>query len=268
MKPRFHTNFWVERLPTADTKPPQERTGLEVTAHSRLADSTPGVTPWLCRRELAKRSPARRIAVFVPENYEPNYAYPLIVWLHGNGGNELELFDLMAQISSRNYVGLSVRAPLAATNGLGRRFRWSLSERAVDDFREQLYAAVCGIRRDYHVHSERVFIGGFDAGGTMALRLMLSRPAWFGGAAAFAARFPETKAPLARFRELRGKRVLLGAGSCDTTVSLAEVIRAGRLLHSAGMEVTTRIDNTGHQVTPQALSQFNRWVMEGVCAAA
>ena len=30
-------------------------------------------------------------ALFAPMHYEPGYAYPLIVWLHGPGGDERQL---------------------------------------------------------------------------------------------------------------------------------------------------------------------------------
>ena len=38
-------------------------------------------------------------ALFGPLHYEPNYAYPLIVWLHGPGGSERDLRQTMPMIS-------------------------------------------------------------------------------------------------------------------------------------------------------------------------
>src|SRR5258707_2565861 len=46
--------------------------------------------------------------VYVPENYEPNYAYPLIVWLSPSTGAAIRLRQLMPVISDRNYFGVSL----------------------------------------------------------------------------------------------------------------------------------------------------------------
>ena len=50
-------------------------------------------------------------ARFVPQRYEPNYAYPLLVLLHARGGDEQQMVRSMPAMSWRNYVGLSLRGP-------------------------------------------------------------------------------------------------------------------------------------------------------------
>ena len=47
--------------------------------------------------------------LLAPLHYEPNYAYPLLVWLHGPSGDEQELKRIMPLVSLRNYVSLGVR---------------------------------------------------------------------------------------------------------------------------------------------------------------
>ena len=48
-------------------------------------------------------------ALFVPMHYEPNYAYPLLVWLHGPGDDERQLQRVMPLISLRNYMAVGPR---------------------------------------------------------------------------------------------------------------------------------------------------------------
>src|SRR5690242_365104 len=50
-------------------------------------------------------------ATFVPQRYEPNYAYPLLVLLHARAGDEQQMVRSMPALSWRNYVGLSLRGP-------------------------------------------------------------------------------------------------------------------------------------------------------------
>src|SRR5438552_19054779 len=47
--------------------------------------------------------------LLAPMHYERNYAYPLVVWLHAPGSDELEIKRIMPLISLRNYVALAVR---------------------------------------------------------------------------------------------------------------------------------------------------------------
>ena len=48
-------------------------------------------------------------ALFAPLHYEPGYAYPLIVWLHGQGSDERQLRLIMPLVSMRNYVAVAPR---------------------------------------------------------------------------------------------------------------------------------------------------------------
>src|SRR5262245_62225276 len=48
---------------------------------------------------------------FIPRQYEPNYAYPLLVLFHARGGDEDQLVRAMPALSWRNYVGLALRGP-------------------------------------------------------------------------------------------------------------------------------------------------------------
>ena len=47
--------------------------------------------------------------------------------------------------------------------------------------------------------------------------------------------------------------------------SMPETIRIARLLHSAGMEIATRVYDADDEVTPRMLSDINHWVMDGIC---
>src|SRR5271165_5488443 len=48
---------------------------------------------------------------FIPRQYEPNYAYPLLALFHARGGDEEQLVRAMPALSWRNYVGLGLRGP-------------------------------------------------------------------------------------------------------------------------------------------------------------
>src|SRR5947208_15448531 len=55
--------------------------------------------------------------LLAPLHYEPNYAYPLLVWLHDDGGSERELKRIIPLVSLRNYVSLAVRGTSVDSSG-------------------------------------------------------------------------------------------------------------------------------------------------------
>src|SRR5215218_9536913 len=67
-------------------------------------------------------------ARFVPQRYEPNYPYPLLVLFHSRGGDEQQMVRSMPALSWRNYVGLSLRGPdVALKKGRPEGFSWGPS---------------------------------------------------------------------------------------------------------------------------------------------
>lgn len=182
---------------------------------------------------------------YVPDHYEPNYAYPLIAWLHSEAPGGRSWKRLMRQISERNYVGASI----------------VLDNPEQDE--QQVFEAVARLRRRFHVHTERVYLLGFEGSGTRALRLGLSRPEWFGGVAAISAAFPKISRPLARYEALRGKRILLGLDERDGAALAADIERTRRLLWSAGMQVTCGTSSGGDRHSG-LFRGIDRWIMHAI----
>src|SRR5439155_24886409 len=90
------------RAPATGQRPPMPRTDL--TWRSRRLDE--GYYTSLV--EAPDNPPVR---TFLPIGYEPNYPYPLLVFLHGNGGNEEQVLRLAPRVSRRNYICIGLRAP-------------------------------------------------------------------------------------------------------------------------------------------------------------
>lgn len=205
--------------------------------------------------------------LYVPRGYEPNYPYPLLIWLRGGGGNEQDLSGLMPVISDRNYFGLALHGPWTACTWTSAGFSCSQRDADLNALQAEIHDTVRRLRRRYHIHSERIYLAGSNDGAVTALYLLLRKPEWFAGAVAFGGRFPRQPHALKRFRDLRDKRVLMGVGVRDRSVSVTELVHLGRLFHAAGLDVTTRVYDAGHEVTRDMLRHIDLWIQEGIQAA-
>ncbi len=224
-----------------ETAPDEFAPGLVVSAECALPAHCPPVV------SVATDSGPRDVEeVYVPEHYEPNYAYPLIAWLSPPTAPRGKLRRLMRMISERNYFGVSV--PVTDP----------------DLVEEQLFETFGRLRRRYHLHTERVYLLGFGESGTQALATGLSQPAWFAGLAAISARWPETPRLLSRYHELRGRHVLLGVEETDQAPVVSDVLYMQQLLWSAGMQVTAWAASSGNEPERSLLREVDRWIMQTI----
>src|SRR5262245_19266265 len=90
--------------------------------------------------------------LLVPQHYERNYAYPLVVWMHGVGGDERELKRIMPLVSLRNYVSVAVRG----TSQLERGFGWEQTGDAIAAAESRAAEAVAQARQRFNIHDDRI----------------------------------------------------------------------------------------------------------------
>jgi len=211
------------------------------------------------------RSPA---TLFGPVHYEPNYAYPLVIWLHGDGLSERQLVKIMPLVSLRNYVAVAPRGPFRLPQPETRQaFMWSERPSDLAAAEHCVFEALDEAADGYHIAEHRVFLAGAGAGGTTALRLALMHADRFAGAASLGGSFPTGQTPLARLAEARNLPIFLAHGRDDLTLDGDELGEQLRLFHAAGMNVTLRQYPGDSTLAPQMLSDMNRWLMEIVTGA-
>ena len=234
--------------------------------------------------------------LFSPIHYEPGYAYPLLVWLHGSGGDERQVMRIMPTVSMRNYVavapqgteieledqpphlGESVRKPVSnawsqldvASILRGSRRQkafhdWPASDRGLMEAEQRIFDCITTAAQRCNIASNRVFIAGFGSGGTMALRMALLNPEHFAGVISLGGPFPLRNQVLHRWSAARSLNVFLGAGRASTVFSPEAACQSLELLHTAGVPVTVREYECGQELIPAMLQDMNRWMMEIVC---
>jgi phospholipase/carboxylesterase len=211
------------------------------------------------------QSPQRLpVRTFLPTGYEPNYAYPLLVFFHGHGGSEEQILRLAPRLSRRNYICVGLRGlHILEPRPDGRpAFAWD-SHAGLDAILEDyVFQAVEQTRRNYHVHSERIFLAGVCEGASLAYRLGLQFPERFAGVISLNGSLPRQRGPLFRLPQARQLRVLIGHGIANARVPLGSAREDHRALYIAGLPVRMHTYPATHRLHPDMLRDINRWIME------
>ena len=208
-------------------------------------------------------------AFFAPMHYEPGYAYPLIVWLHGCGCDERQLQRIMPLVSMRNYVAVAPRGIALPDKCSGRReqYGWLQTEDHIQHAEQRVFECLDLAARKFHLNPDRVFLAGFDRGGTMAMRIALGHPNRFAGVISLCGAFPSGRKPFGNLIAARRLGILLAAGRVSQKYTAEEVCADLRLIHTAGLSVTLRQYPCGQELTPQMLTDLDRWIIEQITLA-
>jgi phospholipase/carboxylesterase len=206
------------------------------------------------------------LRTFLPTGYEPNYPYPLLVFLHGHGGSEEQIMRLAPRLSRRNYICIGLRGPYALDPRPDGQpaFSWGQEghhDALVEDY---VFRAVEQTRRHYHVHSERIYLAGFCEGASLAYRLGLLYPERFAGLISLNGCMPRRGGPLLRLPEVRQLRVLIGHGIANAVVPLSLARSDYRVFYAAGLDVHLHTYPATHRIHPHMLRDMNRWIMRAI----
>ena len=197
--------------------------------------------------------------LFVPLHYESNYQYPLIVWLHNNGDDAQQVQRIMPALSLQNYVAI---APQAALGDHHCGYFWEQDPSSIDYAADSVLAAIDNARCRTKIATNRIFIAGSGAAGTMAFRVALTHPDLFAGVASINGPLPEGSAPLGRWSSSRNIEVFWSQYRKSPEFTQDQLCRQLRLLHIAGFSVTLRqYPGTGDD-TSNSLPDLNRWIMQ------
>ncbi|MHB0955785.1 MAG: alpha/beta hydrolase [Pirellulaceae bacterium] len=211
----------------------------------------------------SSHTPGLDYSLFAPLHYERNYAYPLVIWLHGPGQDERQLQRIMPLVSMQNYVSIGPRGPRRCEAGRAA-YTWSECESDIAAAETSIFACLEVARAKFNVAAHRVFLAGYQAGGTMAFRVGMKSPEKFAGVLSLGGPFPTGNSPLAHFVQARQLPLFIAQGRHSERYSVETTCQELRLFHCAGMHVTLRQYPGGDELTPQMLGDMNGWIMEQV----
>lgn len=191
--------------------------------------------------------------------FVPGTSDRTLLMLHGTGGNENDLIPLGRALEPEASL-LSPRGKVLE-NGMPRFFR-RLAEGVFDEEdlirrAHELAQFIEAAAAEYGFDRSKLFAVGYSNGANIAGGLLLLRPESLGGAALLRAMVPLVPESLP---DLDQKPILIAAGNHDPIVSLDEVGELATLLKTAGAQVETHLENTGHSLTEKTVQATQSWL--------
>jgi phospholipase/carboxylesterase len=202
------------------------------------------------------------LRTFLPRGYEPNYPYPLLVFLHGHASTEEQILRFAPRLSRQNYICIAPRGPVTLPprdNGQ-LNFSWGTEDHDDPLVEDYIIRAIQQTRRQYHVHSERIYLAGFREGAALAYRLGLLYPEKFAGVISLNGAMPRRGCPLLRLPEVRPLRVLIGHGIANPIIPLSLARQDYRVFYAAGLSVQMNTYPTTHRIHCEMLGDVDRWI--------
>lgn len=190
---------------------------------------------------------------------EPGDAGPVMLMLHGTGGDERDMTGLGRALAPGATL-LAPRGPVSE-NGMARFF----SRTAADPFAfpdldpriDELAAFVRAASAEHGLEGREVIAAGYSNGANAAVGLMLRHPGLLAGAVLLRPMLP---APAPPGLDLTGTRVLVAGGRLDTMVPEPRVAGLLDALRAAGADVEERWAEGGHGLTQGDLDAAADWL--------
>ncbi|MNI53236.1 Carboxylesterase 2 [compost metagenome] len=192
---------------------------------------------------------------------------PLVIFLHGYGSNEQDLFGIKDELPSA-YNYLSVRAPMVMQEGSYQWFR-KKGEGAyngeTDDLKSSgqlLLDFVVQATKKYHTQPEKVFLVGFSQGAIMSYEVALRHPEAVGGIAALSGRIlPVLKSELKPDEKRQSLAIFIGHGTADQRLPFSDGTEANSLLQSISLEPEFHAyQGVGHSISAEEMQDLSAWL--------
>jgi phospholipase/carboxylesterase len=179
-------------------------------------------------------------SLYVPENYNSERQWPMIICLHGGYGEGYEyIWTWLRPARARGYIVLSPKS-LAVT--------WTMTPNSVDT--RSILAMLEEVADQYAVDRSRVFLTGLSDGGIMTYLLGIERHDLFAGIAPIAGALHPMVDPLLRARIGRELPIFVVHGVHDFIFPVVFTRQTNELLKSLGYNLKyEELPDWGHALT-------------------
>jgi len=192
---------------------------------------------------------------------------PLVILLHGVGGNEQNLFSFAPELPD-NFVVVSARGPL--TFG-PNSFAWfqvdfstgkpQINAEQAEKSRLLLIDFITDLKSEINFNPDEVYLMGFSQGGIMSYSVALTAPEKVKGIAVMSGRLlPEIKPFIADEKRLENLKIFISHGKQDAVLNYQYALDASDFLKTKNLNPNFHSYEEGHTVNKQMFDDVNLWL--------
>ncbi len=211
--------------------------------------------------------------VRVPESYDPEKKYTLIVGLHGNGGSSEGFIRVADNIKEDNIIFAAPQGPYlkAISNSrMNDRYSWGIEindkklwERGDHLSIDYIVSAVEYVSSLYKI--DKVYLLGFSEGAAYTYITGIKNPNMFEGIICIGGRLPSTDKSYSLYSEEDIKtsnklKVFIAHGLLDKAVKIEHGKKAKKKLKKADYDVTMYTYNDGHTIPKTVIDEVIKWI--------
>jgi len=210
--------------------------------------------------------------VLLPENYDPDKSYPLLIGLHGFGGSTEDFSSVWNHLDSHSFIFVIPEAPYLKSPddfNMGTGYSWSIDVNDIDLYKRSDHLSsefILNVKKyvseNYKI--DKSYILGFSQGGAYAYVTGFKNPNEFDGIICFGARIPDTqKYPWFLTEEDIEKaytlKVFIAHGKKERQ-SYKSALEYKRMLKKYGYNVECYIFDDGHKIDREAFIKAIEWM--------
>jgi phospholipase/carboxylesterase len=192
---------------------------------------------------------------------------PLLILLHGVGGNENDLFSFSNQLPD-NYLIISARAPFEIANGSYKWFEVNfgtgkpiIDAEQAEKSRNILLQFINQLKEKHQFNSKEIYLCGFSQGAIMALSVGLTRPDKIKAVIALSGRVLKEVRPMIAVKEkFVNLKTLIIHGKADNVLPISYAKESKLLIDELGIQNKYVELETGHTVTNETIGLVNDWL--------
>ncbi|MDD4155107.1 MAG: dienelactone hydrolase family protein [Candidatus Cloacimonetes bacterium] len=209
-----------------------------------------------------------RYRTVLPDNFDPNKSYKLLIGLHGFGGNHYRFIEMGKLLKNEDIIFVTPQAPypMEFTMGMTTSFSWNIfdfEETPSRDYSGDLSAQYIlkltkELKKKYKLKG--VYLSGFSQGGFMTLAIGLINYKDFDGLISIGGGIFDERINDKVIKKAKSIPVLIIHGKNDKTVEFSHATEANNQLKKAGYDVTLQAFEGAHTVPAEEFLKAIEWI--------
>ncbi|OXA89545.1 alpha/beta hydrolase [Flavobacterium hercynium] len=216
---------------------------------------------------IPKQKPALHYIVRHPkiQSQKP----PLLILMHGVGGNEQNMFSFVNALPD-HFLVVSARGPIT----LGANsFAWFqvqftaagsvINEVQAESSRKEILKFIEDLKTIESFDENQVYLMGFSQGGIMSYSVALTEPEKIAGIAVMSGRLlPEIKPVVADKSRLKKLKIFISHGTHDSVLKFQYALDAQDYLKSKELNPNFHQYSEDHTINPAMLNDVINWILK------